>query len=208
MLAHNGEINTLRGNVNWMKSHETRHGARRLRRPQSRTSSRSSSPARSDTAALDNVFELLVRGRSQRCRWSRPMLIPEASASNRNDAGQSTATMYGYCNCVMEPWDGPAAHRRHRPALGRGRPGPQRPAADALRRAPRDGLLIVGSETGMVPLDEHDDRREGPRSARARCIAVDMATGTLLPRPRAQGHAGRPQALRRLDRRTSPTSTS
>ena len=138
------------------------------------------------------------RGARHRLRgcWSAPaaqlpmvktMLIPPGLVAPDRDMPQAAPRPVQLLQRVMEPWDGPAAHRRHRLALGRGRPGPQRPAADALRRAPRDGLLIVGSETGMVPLTETDDRREGPRRARARCIAVDLATGTLLPRPRAQG---------------------
>jgi glutamate synthase (NADPH/NADH) large chain len=65
MLAHNGEINTLKGNVNWMKSHEIRMASQRPSATWPRTSSRSSPQGSSDSAALDAVFEVLVRaGRS------------------------------------------------------------------------------------------------------------------------------------------------
>ena len=68
----------------------------------------------------------------------------------------------------MEPWDGPAALAMtdgRWAVAGLDRNGA---AAAALHASPRDGLLIVGSEAGMVPLDETDDRREGPARARAR----------------------------------------
>ena len=92
MLAHNGEINTLKGNVNWMKSHETRHGARRASAAHIEDIKPIIQPGGSDTAALDNVFEAAGPRRPRRCRWPRPMLIPEASARTADDAGRRTAT--------------------------------------------------------------------------------------------------------------------
>ena len=78
MLAHNGEINTILGNVNWMKSHETRmahDGFGRFIEDIKPIIQ----PGGSDSAALDNVFELLVRGRRD-APMAKAMLIPEASA--------------------------------------------------------------------------------------------------------------------------------
>ena len=164
MLAHNGEINTLRGNVNWMKSHETR-----LAEPSASTRYIEDikpviQAGGSDTAALDNVFELLVRAGPRR-----------ADGQGADDPGQRSAQdatmpqahrdMFLYCNAVMEPWDGPAAI-----AATDGRwviAGLDRNGLRPLRYTiTADDLLIVGSETGMVKLDESDDHREGPRRPR------------------------------------------
>ena len=106
VLAHNGEINTILGNVNWMKSHEARldhdgfgHSIEDLKPIVQ--------PGASDSSALDNVFELLVRGH-RNLPMVKSMMIPEASASNPNVPRKHRA-MYNYVNGVMEPWDGPAA---------------------------------------------------------------------------------------------------
>ena len=130
MLAHNGEINTLRGNLNWMKSHETRMVA-----PAFGDHNEEIKPlvqaGSSDSAALDAVVEALVRaGRS--LPLVKTLLIPPAW-SNKMAIPKSHQDLFSYCNCVMEPWDGPAGAGRDRRPLGDRRHGPQRPAADALR---------------------------------------------------------------------------
>ena len=98
---------------------------------------------------------------------AKALLIPACDRPGRDDAAARTATCSCYCNAVMEPWDGPAAI-----AATDGRwviAGLDRNGLRPLRYTiTADGLLIVGSETGMVPLDEERDRREGPRRARAR----------------------------------------
>ena len=68
VIAHNGEINTLKGNVNWMKAHETRHGDA-VYGEQMEDMKPIMQPGGSDSAALDNVFEALVRRGARRCRW-------------------------------------------------------------------------------------------------------------------------------------------
>jgi glutamate synthase (NADPH/NADH) large chain len=106
MLAHNGEINTVSGNINWMKSHETRLAAEGLDeflddvKPVVQAGG-------SDTAALDNVFELLVRA-GRDAPMAKALMIPPASATTRR-CPRRIAIMFLYCNAVMEPWDGPAA---------------------------------------------------------------------------------------------------
>ena len=131
----------------------------------------------SDTAALDNVFELLVRA-GRDAPMAKALMIP-ASIGQDATMPQAHRDMFLYCNAVMEPWDGPAAICRHRRALGDRRAGPQRPAAAALLPSPRDGLLIVGSETGMVKLDEADIVEKG-RVGPGQTIAVDLDDGALL----------------------------
>ncbi|MDN3565947.1 glutamate synthase large subunit [Paeniroseomonas aquatica] len=174
MLAHNGEINTLHGNVNWMKSHETR-----LSHPLLDAHLEDIKPVvqagGSDTATLDNVFELLVRG-GRDAPMAKSMLIPESLGANAT-MPQPHRDLFLYCNAVMEPWDGPAAI-----AATDGRwviAGLDRNGLRPLRYTQTaDGLLIVGSETGMVKVAEDlvvSKGRVGP----GQCIGVDLETGTF-----------------------------
>ncbi len=152
MLAHNGEINTLSGNVNWMKSHETRLAAGELDRyiedvkPVIQGGS-------SDTATLDQVFELLVRA-GRDAPMTKSLMIP---ASIGSDATMKTAhrDMFSYCNAVMEPWDGPAAI-----AATDGKwviAGLDRNGLRPLRYTiTANDLIVVGSESGMVKFSETD----------------------------------------------------
>ena len=106
MAAHNGEINTIKGNENWMSCHETRFEHPDLDpflddiRPVIAAGS-------SDTAALDNAFELLCMS-GRELPVVKSILIPEAWTSNKL-MSQKHKDFYAYCNSVMEPWDGPAA---------------------------------------------------------------------------------------------------
>jgi glutamate synthase (NADPH/NADH) large chain len=169
MLAHNGEINTVTGNINWMKSHETR-----LSSPELDVYIEDIKPViqagGSDTATLDNVFEVLVRA-GRDAPMTKAMLIP---ASIGNDATMKPAhrDMFLYCNAVMEPWDGPAAI-----AATDGRwviAGLDRNGLRPLRYSiTRQDMLIVGSEAGMVKLDESDILEKG-RVGPGQTIAVDL----------------------------------
>ena len=164
MLAHNGEINTLRGNINWMKSHEIRMASDVFGahvddiKPVIQ-------PGRSDSAALDTVFEVLVRAGRDRADGqdaADPRGVERATAR----CPQRIARLYAYCNCRdgavgrpggdLRATDGRWADRRH---------GPQRPAAAALhahRRRPADRRL--GDRHGAHRRAQH--RREGPRRPR------------------------------------------
>ncbi|MEE8279271.1 MAG: glutamate synthase central domain-containing protein, partial [Alphaproteobacteria bacterium] len=172
MLSHNGEINTLRGNTNWMKSHETRMTADAFGeygediKPVIQSGS-------SDSAALDAVFEVMVQG-GRPAPMVKSMLIPE-SWSNKATMPQSHKDFYSYCNCVMEPWDGPAAV-----AASDGRwaiAGMDRNGLRPLRFIiTSDGLLIVGSESGMVPVKESEVVEKG-RVGPGQMIGVDLEKG-------------------------------
>ncbi|MDV6331676.1 glutamate synthase large subunit [Asticcacaulis sp. 201] len=174
MLAHNGEINTLRGNINWMKSHEIRMAATTFGGDASDVKP-VIQPRGSDSAALDNVFELLVRaGRS--APMAKALLIPEAAGKDVT-VSESNKALYAYCNAVMEPWDGPAAI-----CATDGRwviAGKDRNGLRPLRvTETKDGLLIVGSEAGMTGVaDERVTRRI--HIAPGRMIAVDLQDGKL-----------------------------
>ncbi len=178
MLAHNGEINTLSGNINWMRSHETRLADAALD-PWMEDIKPVVQAGGSDTATLDNVFEVLVRA-GRDAPMAKAMLIPASTGPDSspdspiNDATmkQSHRDMFLYCNAVMEPWDGPAAI-----AATDGRwviAGLDRNGLRPLRfTVTRHAMLIVGSETGMVKLDEADILEKG-RVGPGQTIAVDL----------------------------------
>jgi glutamate synthase (NADPH/NADH) large chain/glutamate synthase (ferredoxin) len=175
MLAHNGEINTLKGNVNWMKSHEIRMSSEAFG-----AAAEDIKPiipgGTSDSGALDAVFEVLVRsGRS--APMAKTMLVPEAWSKQTVNMPKAWADMYSYCNSVIEPWDGPAAL-----AMTDGRwvcGGLDRNGLRPMRYVVTgDGMLIAGSEAGMVPVDESTIREKGALGP-GQMIAVDMAEGKL-----------------------------
>jgi len=174
ILAHNGEINTLRGNVNWMKSHETRLASDVFGDAIDEVKPVIQSGG-SDSAALDNVFELLVRG-GRMLAMVKTMMVPE-SLSESALMPQAHRDMYGYSNSVMEPWDGPAAL-----ALTDGRwamAGLDRNGLRPMRYAlTADGLIVAGSESGMVRLDETEIVEKG-RLGPGQMIGVDLASGRL-----------------------------
>jgi glutamate synthase (NADPH) large chain len=173
MLAHNGEINTLKGNINWMKAHEIPMAAK-VFGDSADVVKPVIQPGGSDSAALDNVYELLVRaGRS--APMAKALLIPEAWAHEPDHLKPAHKALYAYCNAVMEPWDGPAAL-----CASDGRfvvAGKDRNGLRPLRVVrTSDDLLIIGSEAGMSGIDE---ARIVSRShiKPGRMIAVDLEAG-------------------------------
>ncbi len=176
MLAHNGEINTLKGNMNWMKSHEIRMASGEFG-DMAEDIKPIVAAGSSDSAALDSVFEVLVRaGRS--APMAKTMLVPESWSKQTVELPQAWQDMYSYCNSVMEPWDGPAAL-----AMTDGRwvcAGLDRSGLRPMRYVvTADGMLIAGSETGMVPLDEVNIVSKGALGP-GQMIAVDMKKGKLF----------------------------
>jgi glutamate synthase (NADPH/NADH) large chain len=176
MLAHNGEINTVKGNINWMKSHEIRMAADAFGelgddvKPVIQ-------PGGSDSAALDNTFEVLVRA-GRDAPMAKALLIPEAwNTRSDEQIKPEHKALYAYCNAVMEPWDGPAAI-----CATDGRwvvAGKDRSGLRPLRVTyTDDGLLIMGSEAGMCRVDEARIVRKA-HIAPGRMLAVDLAEGRL-----------------------------
>ena len=176
MLAHNGEINTLKGNVNWMKSHEIRMASSTFGDTAEDIKPIIANGA-SDSAALDAVFEVLVRA-GRNAPMAKTMLVPESWSKQAVELPEAWRDMYSYCNAVMEPWDGPAAL-----AMTDGRwvcAGLDRNGLRPMRyTVTGDGLLIAGSETGMVPTDEATVVEKGALGP-GQMIAVDMAEGKLF----------------------------
>ncbi|WP_448659534.1 glutamate synthase large subunit [Sphingomonas sp. CJ99] len=173
-LAHNGEINTIRGNKNWMLSHEIKMASIAFGE-QSEDIKPVIPAGASDTAALDAVFEALARS-GKDAPTAKLMLVPEAWQGAK-EVPDAHMAMYQYLASVMEPWDGPAAL-----AMTDGRwavAGLDRNALRPLRYTrTNDGLLIVGSETGMVPVPEATVLEKG-RLGPGQMIAVDLDEGRL-----------------------------
>ena len=175
MLAHNGEINTLKGNTNWMKSHEIRLSSDAFGDMADDIKPIIASGS-SDSAALDSAFEMLVRA-GRNAPMAKTILIPESWSKQAVDLPKPWIDMYSYCNSVMEPWDGPAAL-----AMTDGRwvcAGLDRNGLRPMRYVVTgDDLLIAGSEAGMVHVNEADVKEKGALGP-GQLLAVDMAEGRL-----------------------------
>ncbi len=176
MLAHNGEINTLKGNMNWMRSHEIRMASSAFG-DLAEDIKPIIAGGSSDSAALDAVFEVLVRaGRS--APMAKVMMVPEAWSKQAGELPQAWVDMYSYANSTMEPWDGPAAL-----AMTDGRwvcAGLDRNGLRPMRYVVTgEGLVIAGSEAGMVPIDEATVVEKGALGP-GQMLAVDMKDGLLF----------------------------
>ena len=173
-LAHNGEINTIRGNINWMKSHEIKMAAMAFG-DHSEDIKPLIPAGSSDTAALDAVFEAIVRS-GRDAATAKTMLVPEAW-QHKADLSAADRAMYAHFSSVMEPWDGPAAL-----AMTDGRwvlAGMDRNALRPMRTTlTSDGLFIVGSETGMVSVPEDMVIAKG-RLGPGEMVGVDLLAGKL-----------------------------
>ena len=172
VLAHNGEINTIRGNQNWMSCHEDRMESDLFGddivdlKPVVASGS-------SDSAALDAVFELMVHG-GKDLPMAKTLLIPEAI-----DVGSEhpRAKLYAYCNSVMEPWDGPAAIAAFAGDWVVG--GLDRNGLRPMRYVvTHDGLVIAGSETGMVVVPDHNIAERGGLGP-GEMIGINLNEGRL-----------------------------
>ncbi|MBD1938063.1 glutamate synthase-related protein [Microcoleus sp. FACHB-68] len=177
LLGHNGEINTLLGNINWMMaregslSHPFWDGRIEDLKPLVK-------PDNSDSATLDNVMELLVRsGRSP--QEALMIMVPEAYKNQPAlDEYPEIVDFYEYYSGLQEPWDGPALlvfsdGKLVGATLDR---NGLRPARYALTR---DGMVIVASEAGVVELPEADIVEKG-RLGPGQMIAVDLEAGEII----------------------------
>jgi len=174
-LAHNGEINTLRGNLNSLTSREP-HLASELFGEDMPKILPLVAPGQSDSACLDNMFELLVAG-GRDLAHSLLMLMPQAWGKNYH-LGRDVRGFFEYHSALMEPWDGPAAV-----AASDGvnacaildRNG-LRPARYTLCK---DGLFVLASETGVLDLDPADAVRKG-RLRPGEILYLDLENHRLL----------------------------
>ncbi|MEP6858695.1 MAG: glutamate synthase central domain-containing protein, partial [Gemmatimonadales bacterium] len=174
-LCHNGEINTLRGNLNWMRVRESLMSS-------SRFGGRLASllpvcgEDQSDSASLDNVLELLtLAGRP--LAHSMAMLIPEAWEGHATMSAERRA-FYEYHASLMEPWDGPAAvaftdGRQIAAMLDRNGLRPARYVVTA------DDLVVLASEAGALPIPVENIRAKG-RLEPGKMLVVNTTQGRIL----------------------------
>jgi len=169
VIAHNGEINTLMGNVNWMRARESQLSSRLFGLDLQKIMP-IVPPGNSDTATFDNVLELLMlAGRS--LPHAVMMMIPEAYA-DREDIPDHLKGFYAFHSCLMEPWDGPAAV-----AFTDGSVVGATLDRNGLRPGrwieTHDGLVVLGSEAGLLPMRPQEVKRLG-RLQPGKLFLVDL----------------------------------
>src|SRR6476469_7047149 len=175
MIAHNGEINTLRGNINWMRARESQL-ASELFGDDLQKVLPVVRPGGSDSATFDNVLELLVlAGRS--LPHAVMMMIPEAY-QDRDDIPEDLKGFYAFHSCLMEPWDGPAAV-----AFTDGRVIGATLDRNGLRPGrwleTTDGWVVMGSETGVMDVPPNQVLRKG-RLQPGKLFLVDLERGRIV----------------------------
>ena len=149
-IAHNGEINTYKGNKNWMRVHEEEMNSPLFEnldnlKPVIRKGV-------SDSAALDNVFELLNKS-GQPAPLAKLMLVPDAWSKKNRTLPKNHQQLFNFLNSTMEPWDGPAAIAAtdNEWVIAANDRNGLRPLRYVITK---DKLLFAGSETGMIELNE------------------------------------------------------
>jgi glutamate synthase (NADPH/NADH) large chain/glutamate synthase (ferredoxin) len=175
LIAHNGEINTLMGNVNWMRARESQLASELFGRDLGKVMPIVRSGG-SDSATFDNVLELLtLAGRS--LPHAVMMMIPEAFA-DRDDLPDHLKGFYAFHSCLMEPWDGPASV-----TFSDGRVVGATLDRNGLRPGrwceTKDGLVVLGSEAGMLGIRTEDIKRLG-RLAPGKLFLVDLEEGRIV----------------------------
>ena len=174
-LAHNGEINTLKGNVNWMKIHE-----------QDMSNNLFSNindlkpviiPGNSDSASLDNVFELLTHS-GKLAPLIKLMMIPDAWSKRSKTVPKNHQELFNFLNSTIEPWDGPAAvcATDAKWVLASVDRNGLRPLRYTITS---DNLIFAGSETGMISIPEEKIVKKG-RLGPGEIIAVELKKGKLF----------------------------
>ena len=173
LLAHNGEINTIRGNRSWMEARESVLSSPALGdikelRPIIQ-------PNMSDSASLDNVLEFLVMS-GLSLPHAMAMLVPE-SFNEKNPISEELKAFYEYHSILMEPWDGPAAllFSDGRYAGGMLDRNGLRPARYLITR---NDIMVVASEVGVMDF-EPDDIKEKGRLQPGKILLIDTEKGEI-----------------------------
>ena len=175
MIAHNGEVNTLRGNLNWMRARESQLASELFGEDLSKVLPVVRDGG-SDSATFDNVLELLVlSGRS--IAHAMMMMIPEAYRT-RKDIDPDVKGFYDFHSCLMEPWDGPAAiaftdGRVAGAVLDRNGLRPGRWVQDT------EGYVVLASETGVMTVAPEHVQRKG-RLAPGKLFLLDLEEGCIV----------------------------
>jgi len=183
-LAHNGEINTIKGNINWMKIHE-----QDMKSEFFKNNIESLKPVitsgNSDSAALDNVFELLVRS-GKSIPLVKLMLIPDAWSKRRRTTPKSHQHLFNFLNSTIEPWDGPAAIAATdgKWVIAANDRNGLRPLRYTIST---DKLLFAGSESGMVPIPNEKIISKG-RLGPGQIIAINLDKGKFFNNKNIKDH--------------------
>ncbi len=183
MIAHNGEINTLRGNVNWMRARESQLASELFGEDLQKLMPVVRQGG-SDSATFDNVLELLTLG-GRPIAHAVMMMVPEAYR-DRTDLPPSVRGFYDYHSCVMEPWDGPAVvaftdGRQVGATLDRNGLRPGRWVQTA------DGYVVLASETGVVRAAPSEIVRKG-RLQPGKVFLVDLEQGRIVEDEEVKAH--------------------
>ncbi len=173
-LAHNGEINTLKGNINWMKIHEQDMSSSLFKNVKDLKPVISSS---SDSGALDNVFELLVHS-GKLAPLIKLMMIPDAWSKRSKTVPKNHQDLFNFLNSTIEPWDGPAAicATDAKWVLASSDRNGLRPLRYTITA---DDLFFAGSETGMIKIPEEKIIEKG-KLGPGQIIAIDLKKGILF----------------------------
>ena len=173
LLAHNGEINTIRGNRGWMEARESvlsspALGDIREIRPIVQ-------PGMSDSASLDNVLEFLIMS-GLSLPHAMAMLVPE-SFNEKNPISEDLKAFYEYHSILMEPWDGPAAllFSDGRYAGGMLDRNGLRPARYLITQG---GMMVVASEVGVMDFEPGDIKEKG-RLQPGKILLIDTEKGEI-----------------------------
>ena len=175
MIAHNGEVNTLRGNINWMRARESQLASELFGEDLEKVIPVMREGG-SDSAIFDNVLELLVlSGRS--IPHAVMMMVPEAYRTRKN-LDPEVKGFYDFHSCLMEPWDGPAAvvftdGRLAGAVLDRNGLRPGRWVQDT------EGYVVLASEAGVMTVAPEHIQRKG-RLAPGKLFLVDLEDGRIV----------------------------
>ncbi len=175
-IAHNGEINTLQGNLNWLRTSEKGFTSPHFTKEEMEMLLPIVTSGQSDSACLDNMIELLtLTGRS--LPHVMMMLIPEAWDGNEQMDAVKKA-FYEFHACIMEPWDGPASisftdGKIIGATLDRNGLRPSRYTVT------HDDRVIMASETGVLPIDPANVKEKG-RLQPGKMFVVDMEQGRII----------------------------
>ncbi len=175
VICHNGEINTVMGNVNWMRARESQLRSELFGEDLAKILP-VVTPGNSDSATFDNVLELLMlAGRS--LPHAAMMMIPEAWR-DRDDLPDYLKGFYAFHSCLMEPWDGPASV-----AFTDGRVVGATLDRNGLRPGrwveTTDGHVVLGSESGLLDIPPEQIRRLG-RLQPGKLFLVDLERGRIV----------------------------
>jgi len=173
-LAHNGEINTLKGNINWMKIHEQDMSSPLFEnvkdlKPVIRSSS--------DSGALDNVFELLTHS-GKLAPLIKLMMIPDSWSKRSKTVPKNHQDLFNFLNSTIEPWDGPAAicATDSKWVLAATDRNGLRPLRYTITS---DDLFFAGSESGMIKIPEEKIISKG-KLGPGQIIAIDLKKENYL----------------------------